>query len=96
MTTVTNATTNDQPDKAAMPVGKEQFELLGEQPAADDAEATDAVQAASGPTGEQVMNLLEEHVPLSLIMDLSVPAGPDSQDILCTEGKPDASWWLAH
>ena len=46
--------------------------------------------------GEQVMELLEEHVPLSLIMDLTAPTGPDSQEILSTEGKPDASWWLDH
>ena len=44
---------------------------------------------------EQVMELLEDHVPISLIMDLTVPAGPDSQDILDTEGAPDGTWWLA-
>lgn len=44
--------------------------------------------------GEQVMGLLEEHVPLSLIMDLSEPAGPDSRAILQTEGAPEATWWV--
>ena len=44
---------------------------------------------------ERVMELIEEHVPISLIMDLTVPAGPDSQDILDTEGAPDGTWWLA-
>lgn len=41
-----------------------------------------------------VMELLEEHVPLSLIMDLSRPAGPDSADILQTEGAPQSAWWV--
>jgi len=41
-----------------------------------------------------VMDLLGEHVPLSLIMDLSEPAGPDSADILHTEGQPDGAWWV--
>ena len=50
-----------------------------------------AVEAASAP--EQVMELLEEHVPLSLLMDLVAPAGPDSQDILDTEGAPEQAWW---
>ena len=42
---------------------------------------------------EQVMELLEEHVPLSLIMDLTAPAGPDSQEILRAEGEPEQHWW---
>ena len=37
--------------------------------------------------GEHLIGMLEEHVPISLIMDLSVPAGPDSRDILDTEGR---------
>jgi hypothetical protein len=44
---------------------------------------------------EQVMDLLEEHVPLSLIMDLSAPEGPHSQEILDAEGVPDDQWWVA-
>jgi hypothetical protein len=50
-----------------------------------------AVEAPSAP--EQVMELLEEHVPLSLLMDLVAPTGPDSQDILDTEGAPEQAWW---
>jgi len=42
---------------------------------------------------ERVMDLLEEHVPLSLIMDLTAPAGPDSQEILRAEGVPEQRWW---
>lgn len=42
---------------------------------------------------EQIMDLLEEHVPLSLIMDLTVPAGPNSREILRAEGEPEQHWW---
>lgn len=38
--------------------------------------------------------LLEEHVPLSLIVDLTDPAGPDSKRILDDEGLPEQQWWL--
>jgi hypothetical protein len=50
-----------------------------------------AAEVASPP--ERVMELLEEHVPLSLLMDLVPPSGPDSQDILDTEGVPEHAWW---
>jgi hypothetical protein len=42
---------------------------------------------------ERVMDLLEEHVPLSLLLDLTAPAGPDSREILRAEGEPDVHWW---
>jgi hypothetical protein len=41
----------------------------------------------------QVKELLKEHVPISLLLDLVAPAGPDSQDILDTEGAPEQEWW---
>ncbi len=44
--------------------------------------------------GEQVMGLLEDHVPLSLIIDLIEPTGPDSVEILHTEGAPETTWWI--
>jgi hypothetical protein len=40
-----------------------------------------------------VMDLLSEKVPLSLIIDLSSPAGPDSEQIMDDEGTPDDPWW---
>jgi hypothetical protein len=40
-----------------------------------------------------VMGLLSERVPLSLIMDLTAPAGPDSEAILDEEGEPEDAWW---
>jgi hypothetical protein len=44
-------------------------------------------------SAEHVMDLLEEHVPISLLMDLVAPTGPDSRDILSTEGAPEDAWW---
>ena len=40
-----------------------------------------------------VMRLLSEHVPLTLLADLAQPTGPDSPDILEHEGLPDVAWW---
>lgn len=50
--------------------------------------------AITSAEGAQLTEMLAEHVPISLIMDLSVPTGPDSRDILDTEGAPDSTWWL--
>jgi hypothetical protein len=54
----------------------------------DDENATSDVAPA-----DHVMELLEEHVPISLLMDLVEPSGPDSHDILATEGAPEEAWW---
>lgn len=55
-------------------------------------------EAGEEPGGEEharedVMRLLSEHVPLTLLADLAQPAGPDSPDILEDEGLPDVAWW---
>ena len=42
---------------------------------------------------DHVMDMLGEHVPLSLLMDLTAPTGPDSETILDDEGLPEDSWW---
>jgi hypothetical protein len=42
---------------------------------------------------EKVMALLQKHVPLSLLLDLTDPAGPVSAEILAKEGPPETSWW---
>ena len=47
----------------------------------------------SADEGEQVMDLLAEHVPLALLVDLITPEGPASDDILRAEGLPDDAWW---
>jgi hypothetical protein len=54
-------------------------------------EGTHAV--ADAPT-QQTKGLLEEHVPLSLIMDLTAPGGPASREILAAEGAPEHAWWV--
>ena len=51
----------------------------------------------SDPTGGVedlfVMELLQEHVPLVLLCDLSAPGGPPSAEILAEEGQPVEEWW---
>lgn len=60
----------------------------------DDAtDATGATDASADEATEQTKELLEEHVPLSLIMDLTAPDGPHSKEILDAEGAPDEAWW---
>ena len=53
-------------------------------------DGTDVVVDA--PTA-QTKGLIEEHVPLSLIMDLTAPGGPASREILAAEGAPEQAWW---
>jgi hypothetical protein len=53
---------------------------------ADDGDQTDEAT-------EQTKELLGEHVPLSLIMDLTAPEGPHSKEILDAEGAPEQAWW---
>jgi hypothetical protein len=43
--------------------------------------------------GDDVMDLLAEHVPLALLADLVSPEGPGSSEILAAEGLPDDAWW---
>lgn len=42
---------------------------------------------------DAVMSMLHEHVPLSLLCDLTAPEGPESARILVEEGEPDTRWW---
>ena len=41
---------------------------------------------------DPVMGLLGASLPLSLIMDLVMPAGPHSRELLTTEPADDGSW----
>jgi hypothetical protein len=41
---------------------------------------------------DPVMALLGQHLPLSLIMDLVMPAGPRSGELMAAEPPTDASW----
>ena len=42
---------------------------------------------------ELVMAILQEHVPLALLVDLTDTAGPASAEILAEEGEPETRWW---
>jgi hypothetical protein len=42
---------------------------------------------------ELMMSMLQEHVPLALLCDISEPEGPTSAEILATEGAPAEHWW---
>ena len=55
---------------------------------------TEPDETAQDAVDDEVMGLLHEHVPLSLIMDLVPPGGPDSAGILRTEGAPESQWWI--
>ena len=37
--------------------------------------------------------LLAQHVPLALLVDLATPGGPDSREICAAEGCPEDPWW---
>jgi hypothetical protein len=40
-----------------------------------------------------VMTMLEHHVPLALLVDLTDPGDPESAEIFAEEGAPDVRWW---
>ena len=63
---------------------------MGQDPQAENSSGS---QDDEGKAEKHVMGLLSEHVPLSLIVDLSDPNGPDSADILNSEGVPEDAWW---
>ncbi len=55
----------------------------------------DAPQPAESadPADAAVMHMLQDGVPLSLLVDLGTPRGPDSAAILDAEGPPESEWW---
>ena len=66
-----------------------------DEPAVEPA-ATAATADAEGAAGGATLHaheLLAEHVPLTLLVDLLTPAGPSSEELLATEGLPDRAWW---
>ncbi len=52
---------------------------------------TPAAWSSPSQQDDPVMDLLGAHLPLSLIMDLAMPAGPHSRDLLTAE-PADTSW----
>lgn len=56
----------------------------------------ETVTSATRRTGDgsaAPMDLLHDHVPLSLLCDLTDPQGPPSAEILAEEGQPETRWW---
>jgi len=48
----------------------------------------------TAPAGaEPVMEMLSEHIPLSLLIDMASPDGPHSAELLESEGLPTEEWW---
>jgi hypothetical protein len=55
--------------------------------------AVNSADRTDGSDESEVMDLLQEHVPLALLCDLSTPEGPHSAEILAEEGQPTDTWW---
>jgi len=53
---------------------------------------TAAAGADDAPDTQAVRDLLAEHVPLALIVDLVAPEAT-SAEILEAEGLPESAWW---
>jgi hypothetical protein len=50
-------------------------------------------EGSGEPDDDLVMTMLEHHVPLSLLVDLTEPGDPESARILADEGAPETRWW---
>lgn len=56
-------------------------------------EPDEAVIVHGVDTAQHAQELLAEHVPLTLLVDLLAPAAPTSDEILVEEGLPESAWW---
>jgi len=54
---------------------------------------TQAVTVLGVDAAQHAQELLAEHVPLTLLVDLLAPTGQSSDDLLAAEGLPDDAWW---
>jgi len=54
---------------------------------------TEGSDPAAGTDEPDVMGLLQEHVPLALLWDITAPEPPESEEILAEEGLPADEWW---
>ncbi|WP_448061301.1 hypothetical protein [Cellulomonas hominis] len=52
-----------------------------------------AEQVSDPEAAASMMDLLAEHVPLTLLADLAAVEGPGSAEILDDEGLPQDAWW---
>ncbi|QCB94085.1 hypothetical protein [Cellulomonas shaoxiangyii] len=69
-------------------------------PTADEAAAPPSVQVLEQAVSlrgvdamQHAQELLAEHVPLALLVDLLTPTGDTSADLLAAEGLPEDAWW---
>ena len=78
---------------SSSPRGDDVRTVAGQQPSATPEPPADPESPAGAQASVDVMRLLSEHVPLTLLADLAQPTGPDSPDILEHEGLPTVAWW---
>lgn len=60
-----------------------------------DPEVAEAIDQVEAEAAHEMMALLSQHVPLTLLADLALRNGPASPDILEEEGLPEERWWEA-
>ena len=49
-------------------------------------------EKASAQDRKLTLSMLNDHVPISLILDMSSPAGPDSENLLREENSDTEDW----
>ena len=54
---------------------------------------TEGSDPTTGADEPDVMGLLQEHIPLALLCDITAPEPPESAEILAEEGLPADEWW---
>lgn len=62
-------------------------------PPRDARDATPSAESPAETASHEVLELLAEGVPMTLVADLLDPAGPPSPVILEEEGLPEEHWW---
>ena len=52
-----------------------------------------SADAVSAGAAQHTQELLAEHVPLTLLVDLLAPTRETSAEIMAAEGLPEQEWW---
>lgn len=60
---------------------------------ADGVDDQPAVTVLGVDAAQHAQELLAEHVPLTLLVDLLTPTGETSAELLASEGLPEDTWW---
>ncbi|WP_309135343.1 hypothetical protein [Cellulomonas sp.] len=95
--TTPDGVTPDEPAVTPAPEGAERA-VPGTSDAGDEMpESVQALEQVVGMRGvdatQHAQELLAEHVPLALLVDLLTPTGDTSADLLADEGLPEDAWW---